>query len=142
MVTAAVLLALAIMAIALILIPIGVPGTWIMIAVLAVATYFGEVGVAVLAGLTAIAAAAEVIEFFLVRSLSTRYGGSSRAFWGALIGGVVGVLVGVPVPVIGSIIAGVLGSFLGAAAVTIWETRQIGQATRVGWGVKIGRAHV
>lgn len=137
--TAMILIAVGIMAIALVLIPLGLPGTWIMIAVLAAATYVGEIGLGVLVVLTVIAVAAELVEYLLVRSLSARYGGTRLAFWGALIGGLVGVLLGAPVPVLGSVVAGVLGSFLGAAAATLWETRRIAHATRVGWAVVLAR---
>ncbi len=79
------------------------------------------------------------MEFLLVRRYTGRYGGSNRAFWGALLGGLVGVLVGVPIPIVGSVVAGILGSFAGAAAVTLLETRDLPAATRVGWGVTLAR---
>ncbi|MFO7259828.1 MAG: DUF456 family protein [bacterium] len=132
--------AIAVMIVALVLIPLGVPGLWIMILVLAGAAWLGEVGWGVLAALTALAAVAELLEFLIVKRFSERYGGSDRAFWGAILGGMAGVFVGVPVPVVGPVIAGVLGSFAGAAAVVLWETRRPGHAARVGWGVVLGRA--
>ncbi|HUP18991.1 MAG TPA: DUF456 family protein, partial [Gemmatimonadota bacterium] len=70
---------------------------------------------------------------------SLRYGGSSRAFWGAVFGGLVGVIIGFPVPVIGPVIAGIIGSFVGAAGVALLESRDVAGATRVGWGVVLAR---
>lgn len=133
------LLAILIMVAALFATPLGAPGNWIMIAVLAAAVWLGRIGPAVLLAATLLAGLAELLEFLLVRRLSLRYGGSRRAFWGAIAGGIVGVLVGVPVPFIGSVIAGFLGSFIGAALVTVAETRRLGSAGRVGWGVLLGR---
>jgi uncharacterized protein YqgC (DUF456 family) len=34
---------------------------------------------------------------------------------------------------------GFLGTFVGAAAATMYETKQLDQSTRVGWGVVLGR---
>jgi len=71
--------------------------------------------------------------------MTARYGGSNRAFWGALVGGIIGVFAGLPVPVIGSMLAGFVGSFIGAAIVAYAETRELLTAHRVGWGVLLGR---
>lgn len=128
-----------IMAVSLFLTPLGIPGLWLMVGVLAVGAVLGDVGILVLLVCLALAFAAELLEFFIVGKLNVRYGGSRFAFWGAIFGGVVGVLVGLPVPIIGSLIAGFLGSFAGAVAATLYETRRVDSATRVGWGVLLGR---
>jgi len=132
--------AIAVMVVALVLIPLGIPGLWIMILLLAGGAWLGEVSWGVLAAVTALAVVAELLEFLIVKRFSDRYGGSNRAFWGAILGGIVGVLVGVPVPVVGPVIAGVLGSFAGAVLVALVETRRPRRAARVGWGVVLGRA--
>lgn len=133
------ILGILIMIPALFIIPLGLPGLWIMVAVLAAGALAGEVGLAPLATAVALAVAAELAEFLFVKLMSDRYGGSRGAFWGALVGGLVGVIVGAPIPVIGSVVAGILGTFLGAAAVTLWEQRNLPSAARVGWGVVLGR---
>lgn len=130
---------IAIMVLSLFLTPLGLPGNWIMIAVLAAGAYFGTVGLFALLACLLIAAAGEVVEFLVLQRLNLRYGGSRRAFWGAIAGGIAGVIIGLPLPIIGPIIAGFLGSFAGAAGVTWWETRRAAAATRVGWGVVLGR---
>lgn len=137
--TAFPVIAMVAMVAALFVTPLGAPGNWIMIAVLAVGVSLGRVGLPALLAAALIAGAAEVVEFLLVRRLSLQYGGSPRAFWGAIAGGIIGVLAGVPVPVVGSVIAGFLGSFIGAALVTVAETRRLDHAGRVGWGVLLGR---
>ena len=133
------LIGILVMIAALLLIPLGIPGTWIMVGVLVVGTIQGEVGVLVLMGCLALAFVAEALEFFIVKRLNIRYGGSRLAFWGAIIGGFAGVMIGLPVPIIGSIIAGFLGSVVGAAAATLYETRKLDKTLRVSFGILIGR---
>jgi len=123
----------------LLLLPLGLPGIWIMVAVLLGPVVAGTVSWATWAILVALAGAAELGEWVLVGRMSQRYGGSSRAFWGAVVGGLGGVFVGVPVPLVGPLIAGVAGTFAGAAAVTLWETRSWDAASRVGWGTSLAR---
>jgi uncharacterized protein len=127
------------MALAIALIPLGWPGTWVMVGIVAIGAVLGDVSVGVVVLVMLIAGAAELVEFFIVQQMSGRYGGSSRAFWGAVIGGTVGVFVGVPVPVLGPVIAGFLGSFVGAAIATVREGGGLMAASRVGWGVILGR---
>ncbi len=127
------------MLVSLFLTPMGMPGNWIMLAIVGAGAWFGRVSVGVLLLCAAVAIVAEVLEFVIVQKLTGRYGGSKKAFWGAIAGGIAGVLVGMPVPIIGSIIAGFVGSFAGAALVTWLEARDMGQAGRVGWGVLLGR---
>ncbi len=131
--------ATALMFLCIFLIPLGWPGLWLMVGIVGVGGVVGAVGWPAALVVLGIAALAELLEFFIVRAMSTRYGGSPAAFWGAIVGGTAGVFIGVPIPVIGPVIAGVLGSFLGAAAVTIHESRDIAAASRVGWGVVLAR---
>ena len=128
-----------VLVLALISIPLGLPGLWIMIGVAAIGAITGEIGLITLLACLIIAVVAELIEFVLVRRLTAQYGGSRKAFWGALAGGFAGVLVGAPIPIIGSIIAGMVGAFAGAALVTYAETRKFDSAHRVGWGAVLGR---
>lgn len=133
-------LLLLVLAASIILIPLGLPGLWIMVAAVLAGVLLGEVSVPVLLVCLGAAIAAELLEWLLVRRLSLRYGGSRTAFWGAIAGGLGGMLVGMPVPIVGPVLAGLLGTFVGAAAVTFWETREPGRAGRVGWGATLGRA--
>lgn len=133
------LVVVALMALSIVLIPLGLPGLWILAALVGVGVWAGEVSAWVFLLALLLAGAAELAEWLIVRSMNLRYGGSNRAFWGAIIGGFVGVLVGAPIPVIGSILAGFLGSFIGAAAVTYHELRDAEAARRVGWGVLLAR---
>jgi len=83
-----VVLLLAADAIGLVLVPLGLPGLWVMVlGVLGYgwATDFRTVGVGTIALVLGLAAAGEVIETWLGFRLARRYGGSSRAGWGALV---------------------------------------------------------
>lgn len=131
--------AVLLMAVALLSVPLGLPGIWIMVAVLLVGVVAGWVSWPVWLVLTALAAVAEVLEFLVLKRMGDRFGGTRGAFWGAVGGGFVGVLVGAPVPVVGSLVAGLVGTFAGAGAVTLWATRSARDASRVGWGMLLAR---
>lgn len=127
----------------LLLIPLGLPGLWVMVGgILAYGwlTSFRSVGVAIIAIVLGLALLGEIIEAWIGFRFAKRYGGSSRSGWGALIGGLVGAVIGVPVAVIGSVIGAFIGSFVGAALFEFSYSRHTGVATRAGWGAVVGRA--
>jgi len=124
------------------MIPLGLPGLWVMVAgILAYGwlTGFHSVGVAMIAIVLGIAFLGEIIDNWLGFRYAKRYGGSTRSGWGALVGGVVGAIIGVPVAVIGSVIGAFLGSFIGAALFEYTYSRHTGVAARAGWGAVMGR---
>lgn len=125
------------------LIPLGLPGLWVMVGgILAYGwlTSFRTVGVAIIAIVLGLAVLGEIIETWIGFRFAKRYGGSSRSGWGALIGGLVGAVIGVPIAVIGSVIGAFIGSFIGAALFEYSYSRHTGVATRAGWGAVVGRA--
>lgn len=137
------LLLLATDLVGLILVPLGLPGLWVM--VLGVVGYgwlteFRTVGVVTMGIVLGLAAVGELLEAWLGFRVTRRYGGSRRAAWGALLGGVVGAVVGVPVPIVGSVIGAFVGAFAGAALFEYTSTPSVGGATRAGWGAMVGRA--
>jgi uncharacterized protein YqgC (DUF456 family) len=138
-----VLIFAAVMLLSLFLIPLGLPGTWLMVG--AAIGYDALVGGDPIGWLTigapaVLAVIAEIFEFSLSARYTKKYGGSRRAGWGAIIGGIVGAIVGVPVPIIGSVIGAFVGSFAGAL-VAEYTRREAtaGTATRVATGALIGR---
>ena len=140
---AGLLLLLVIDLVGLVLIPLGLPGLWVM--VLGVLGYgwlteFRTVGVATISIVVGVAAVGEGVEAWLGFRLARRYGGSARAGWGALVGGIIGAVVGVPVPIVGSVIGAFVGSFAGAAVFEYTRSLTVGGATRAGWGAVVGRA--
>src|ERR1043165_1248194 len=94
----------------LILVPLGLPGLWIMVGgVLAYGwmTDFRTVTVAMIGIVLALAFLGEIIDNWIGFRFARRYGGSSRAGWGALIGGMIGAMVGVPLAIIRRVAGGV-----------------------------------
>ncbi|MDT8436347.1 MAG: DUF456 family protein [Gemmatimonadota bacterium] len=134
------LVGLALMAVALLLIPLGLPGIWIMILVVAGGVWAGEVGAGLFLALLLLGLAAELAEWLAVDRLGRRHGGSRRTFWGALLGGIAGALVGVPVPIAGPLLGIFAGTFAGATLATWLESRDGQGALRAGWGATLGRA--
>jgi hypothetical protein len=124
------------------LIPLGLPGLWVMVGAALIYSFAepGRIGIPTLVVLFALAIVAEVLEFLAAGKYAKKYGGSKRAGWGAIIGGIVGAIVGVPVPIIGSVIGAFVGSFAGALAAEMTLGSRMGDATRVAKGALIGRA--
>jgi uncharacterized protein len=127
--------------ISLVLIPLGLPGLWVMIGAAVVFSFVvpGSIGWFTLIGTTALALTAEVLEFTLAGTYARKYGGSRRAGWGAIIGGIVGMFVGVPIPIIGPVIGGFVGAFVGAFSAELTSQPHGSRATRVAWGALVGR---
>ncbi|MEK7402504.1 MAG: DUF456 domain-containing protein [Gemmatimonadota bacterium] len=136
-----VILLVAVLCIALFLIPLGLPGTWIMVAA-AVAYSFlvaQSIGWVTLVAILVIAVVAEVLEFTLAGRYTKKYGGSERSSWGAIIGGLVGVFVGVPVPIVGPVVGGFLGAFVGALVAELTRGSGAEASTRAATGAVVGR---
>lgn len=129
---------------ALFLVPLGLPGLWLMIAAAFGYNWLvaaGSIGWVAIGSALALAAVAEVLEFTLSATYTKRYGGSRRAGWGAIVGGILGALVGVPVPILGSVIGAFAGAFIGALVLEYTRTDATREsATRVATGALIGRA--
>ena len=134
------LAAVLVMAVSLFLIPLGIPGLWIMVGILSIGLIAGEVSLGVYALLVGLAVVAEILEWVTVERLGRRYGGTSRTFWGAVIGGAIGAVMGTPIPIAGNVVGAFLGTLVGAVAATWLHTRELGGSMRAGWGALIGRA--
>jgi hypothetical protein len=138
-----VLLLIAAGLIGLVLIPLGLPGLWVI--VLGILGYgwltdFRTLSAGFLVLVILLALLGEVVEAWVGFRFARRYGGSSRAGWGALVGGLIGAIVGVPVPIIGSVVGGFVGAFLGAAVFEYTRARRTEGAVKAGWGAMLGRA--
>ncbi|MEO7966283.1 MAG: DUF456 domain-containing protein [Gemmatimonadaceae bacterium] len=127
----------------LLLVPVGLPGTWLMVGCALVydwlvpAAPIGWTYTGIAIGLTVLA---EVLEFTLSARYTKKYGGSQRAGWGAILGGMAGAIMGVPVPLIGSVIGAFVGAFVGALLMELTRKESTrGSATRVAWGAFLGR---
>ena len=129
--------------IGLVLIPLGLPGLWVI--VLGILghgwlTDFRTLSAGFILLVVGLALLGEVFETWIGFRYARRYGGSSRAGWGALVGGLVGAIMGVPVPIIGSVIGGFVGAFVGAALFEYTRVKKLEGSAKAGWGAVLGRA--
>jgi uncharacterized protein YqgC (DUF456 family) len=124
-------------------VPLGLPGTFIMVGLAILANYVAAAGIGWIAiGISlALAVIAEVLEWTMSARFAIKFGGSKRAGWGAIIGGFLGAFAGIPVPVVGSMIGAFAGAFVGAL-VAEWTQPEANaaSATRVATGALIGKA--
>lgn len=125
----------------LFLVPLGLPGTWVMVAAAVGYSYLvpDSIGWVTIVAVAVLATIAEVLEFTVSGRYARKYGGSRRAEWGAILGGMVGAFVGVPVPIVGPILGGFAGAFIGALLLEYGRTDDVRGATRVATGALIGR---
>jgi uncharacterized protein YqgC (DUF456 family) len=132
----------AVIILSLILIVLGLPGLWIMVASAVVYNLIvpgDPIGWFTLVAVGVLALVAELLEFTMTGSYARKYGGSRRAGWGAIIGSIVGAIVGFPVPIVGPVIGAFVGSFIGALIAEFTGGSSAGDATRVAKGALIGR---
>jgi len=136
-----ILILAAILAVSLLMIPFGMPGTLVMVA--AAIGYKllvpGALSWFTVAGVTVLMIIGEVLEWSLAARYTRKYGGSRRASWGAILGGMIGAFIGVPVPIVGPILGAFAGSFAGAFIGEISREWKGGTATKVATGALIGR---
>ncbi|MGH7509709.1 MAG: DUF456 domain-containing protein [Gemmatimonadales bacterium] len=127
----------------LVLIPFGLPGLWvILLGILGYGwlTDFQTLSMWFLGLMIGLAILGEVFEAWIGFGYAKKYGGSSRAGWGALVGGLVGAIVGVPIPIVGSVVGGFVGAFVGAALFEYTRGRRFQGSAKAGWGAVLGRA--
>jgi uncharacterized protein YqgC (DUF456 family) len=127
----------------LVLIALGLPGLWLMIAsavVYNITTHTDAIGWFSLIVVTILAIIAEIIEFTLSAKYARKFGGSRRAGWGAMLGGMVGAFMGVPIPIVGMLIGAFIGSFAGALVGELTTGSSGKDSARVATGALIGRA--
>jgi uncharacterized protein YqgC (DUF456 family) len=134
------LILIVVIALGLLMIPFGLPGTWIIAGgalgySLLVPDSIGTFTVVIVAVLALIG---ELIEYSLTAKYTRKFGGSRRASWGAIIGGMIGAFVGVPVPIVGSVVGAFVGAFAGAFVAELSRGNATG-ATKVATGALIGR---
>lgn len=138
----ALLILAAVILLSLILIVLGLPGLWIMVASAVAYNMLvagDPIGWFTLVAVSVLGVIAEVLEFTLSGKYARKYGGSRRAGWWAIIGGMVGAFIGFPVPIVGPVIGAFVGSFVGALAAELSIGSTAGEATRAGYGALIGR---
>ncbi|KAA3619815.1 MAG: DUF456 domain-containing protein [Calditrichaeota bacterium] len=126
----------------IIIVPIGLPGTFIiagMVLLHGFLTDFVPFNISLIVMLFGIAAIGEVVEFFFGAASTKKFGGSKNAMWGAVIGGFGGAIIGSGVvPIIGTLVGAFAGAFLGAALMEYGTKRDVHLAFKVGFGAFLG----
>jgi hypothetical protein len=137
----------------LLLIPFGLPGTWVQVlaaAIFVAATGGAKMGWLWVALFAVLALIGEAVEFVSGKWGARKFGGSDLAGWGALAGGFAGLFLGglIPIPVVGSLIMSFAGTFAGAVLGEMHQQRRLrapdappqnGNHLRVGFGAVLGR---
>ncbi|MBI4412299.1 MAG: DUF456 domain-containing protein [Deltaproteobacteria bacterium] len=113
---------------ALLLVPLGFPGTWLMVVVSFVYSLIadfqtGKSDFGILFVVILLAVVGEVLEFGIGVWGGKKMSVSNRTIVASLIGGVLGAFIGVPVLLIGSILGLFAGVFAGAFLSEILEKR-------------------
>lgn len=128
---------------ALVMIPFGLPGLWVMLGAAVIYSFTAggaSIGTATLVLTGLLAVIAEVLEYVLSARYVRIYGGSRRGAWGAIIGGTVGAIMGVPIPIVGSLVGAFAGSFVGALIAELGGGAGRRDASRAAFGAFVGRA--
>jgi uncharacterized protein YqgC (DUF456 family) len=121
------------------------PGTWLMVLVTALLTWwqpaYVQVSGTVLGVAAGLAVLGEMLEFVLGAAGSRRTGGSRRAAALAIVGSLVGGILGtaLPVPIVGTVIGACLGAFAGSLLGDLWAGRPLLPSFEAGWGAAVGR---
>jgi uncharacterized protein len=136
----------------LVLVVLGLPGTWLMVATTLLVAWWARsangssappmFSLGVLVAIVAIAGVAEVLELGASMVGVRATGGTRRGAAGALVGGVIGAVAGtflIPIPLLGSLIGACLGAGLGAWGLELSGGREHGAAVKAGMGAGVGR---
>ena len=133
---------------------IGVPGNWLIVALVATYSYFMpderrlDIDGLTVLGLLALAALGEGLELLAAALGASKAGASKRgtalALVGSLLGGMAGIFVPIPVigPIVGPIVCAGLGALTGAVIGEQWKGRDLDESLNIGhaafWGRLIG----
>jgi uncharacterized protein YqgC (DUF456 family) len=137
------LLVFAALAVGLVMIPLGLPGLWVMVGAAILHRVGGrsdEMGIGVLALISGMALLAEGVEAVLGVATARRFGASRWGMWGAFLGGIAGAIALSPIlPLVGTLIGAFVGAFAGAFGLEWWKSRTFRASWRAGLGAFVGR---
>ncbi len=136
----------------LVLVALGLPGTWLIVITTALVAWWrwpeagsggtAMIGLGVLIGIVAVATLAELLELVAGVFGAKASGGTRRGSIGALAGGLIGALVGtfvIPLPLVGSLIGACVGAGLGAWGLELSGGREHQAAVKAAVGAGVGR---
>ncbi len=126
----------------LIVIPVGIPGTFIIVAssgLVGLLTGGEVVNLSLFFIFLGLAIFGEVGDYLFSVASGKRYGANKYSLLGSFIGAIVGSILGLPLPIIGNLIGAFLGAFAGAFITEFFLGRDLFQAMRSGIGVLLGK---
>ncbi len=132
-------------ALLLALVLIGLPGTWLLLAVCLVAEALSEESLfhsATLVVAFAIAAGGELLELTSASRGAKRAGASRAGTLAALGGGIVGAVAGtilVLIPIVGTLLGGMIGAFTFGTIAEVHTGKRVKEALRAGSGAAGGQ---
>ena len=141
--TVGIIVFIIILVVAMIAIPFGIPGTFLIFLaslIYGVITDFSQLTQALIWVLLGIALFGELTEYFAGIFGAKKFGASRAGIMGAIIGGILGGIIGTGIlPLIGSVIGLLVGAFSGAFLMELAIKKKPAQALRAGWGTFTGR---
>lgn len=142
------LFSVAIMALACVFLTLlQLPGTWIMLLIMLIASWFhghgfSSIEVTTLLIMTLLATLGEIIEFIASAIGSRHAGGSKRGATMSLVGGLVGAILGtflIPIPIVGTLVGACVGAGAGSLLGDKWAGRKWKAAFTSGTGAALGK---
>jgi uncharacterized protein YqgC (DUF456 family) len=137
------ILYLGLLAVAWVTIPIGLPGTLIMVALSLLygwLTGFREMDGRTLLWMAAIAVPVEGLDQLLGIWAAKRYGATFKGILGSVAGGILGSMLLSPVmPIVGTVIGAFAGAFVGAYLIEWLVQKDSRRALEAAWGGFVGR---
>lgn len=128
---------------ALIAIPLGIPGTFVIFLaslIYGIITHFTQITQALIWTLLGIALFGELMEYLAGIFGAKKFGASKAGIIGAIVGGIIGGIVGTGILLlVGSVIGLLIGAFSGAFLMELAIKKKPAQALRAGWGTFTGR---
>ena len=134
---------IALMVLSLMLLFLGLPGTWVILGIVGLWAFFVDSAVfgwqffALLAGLAGVG---EIIEFFAGHYGAKRFGGSNKGSIGGMIGAIAGGILCAPLFFgFGALLGALAGGYTGCFIVEKWCGAPAGVAARAAFGATLGR---
>ncbi len=124
------------------LIPIGIPGTFFVVAASGFAglmTGWDLVSIQLFLIFLGLAIFGEIGDWGFSLVSGKKYGASKKGLAGSFVGAVIGSILGLPVPVIGNLVGAFAGAFIGAFIVEVIVKEDVARAMRSGVGVLFGK---
>lgn len=128
--------------IGLAVIPLGIPGTFIVVVAsgsVGLLTGWQLVSLRLLLIFLGLAVLGEVSDALFSLLTGKKFGASGFSLFWSFVGGFVGAIIGFPLPLIGSLVGAFVGAFLGAFLAELLTGTNLSEAMKSGIGVVFGK---